>query len=296
MEITNNTLWFFCKVVAIEDIYDGKRIKVRLPYYDDDKKTVGDLPYCFPLLPKHLHIYPKMGEMVLVILHKLGETEGNRFYVGPIISQPQRMYEDYYDFSAKALLDGEMAHRPLENPALNPETWGTLPERTDVCLEGRLNADIVLKDSEAQIRCGYKKSPKADVNRCLDFNQTDLAYVQMKYGNFKDEKGKDFSSITNIVSDRINLLSHDSTTFFPLGDKEKLISDETLKDIFEKAHKLPYGDLLVDFLKKFILIFMTHTHSFPMKPPALTANDLLTLQQAVGGGLDAMLSQSIRIN
>jgi hypothetical protein len=110
----------------------------------------------------------------------------------------------------------------------------------------------------------------------------------------KDHKNNDFSSLINIVADRINLLSHDSRSYFNLTDPEKLITEEEMVKVFQNAHQLPYGDELIAFIKEFIRIFLNHTHPFPMDKPCLTEPDLEKL--TTKSHLDEMLSNSIRIN
>ena len=67
------------KVVSVDDEYHGGRIRVRLGGIDGN--TPNDkLPYCFPLLPKLIHVYPKVGEGVLIILEKNGSGKSNRYY------------------------------------------------------------------------------------------------------------------------------------------------------------------------------------------------------------------------
>ena len=46
-------------VVSNNDEYDGFRIKVRI-YGEDDERSDGELPLAFPLLPKMMHILPKV--------------------------------------------------------------------------------------------------------------------------------------------------------------------------------------------------------------------------------------------
>ena len=108
----------------------------------------------------------------------------------------------------------------------------------------------------------------------------------------KDHKGKTFNSAINIVADRINLLSHDSTTPFTLNDTKELITEKELKKILEKAHPLIYGDELVNFLTQLIEVIRTHTQPFAMEPPCFTTPQTKVLDT----DLDAMLSQSIKCN
>ena len=281
-----------CEVLSVEDDKGGLRIKVRIHPDDSDCKTIDDLPYCYPLIPKHFHINPKVGEMVLVIVSVLGVTKGRRWFIGPIISQQYALNYDPFKFSARSLLDNGQIVSPLPRPDLNPDNEGTYPDREDIALQGRQNADLILKDNEVRLRCGFKREPKGLPKNTLLFNREDLSYIQMKYKKLKDHKGNNFSSSINIVADRINLLSHDSRTPFTLNDRKDLITDEELVKILENAHPLVYGDDLVSFLKQLIEVIRTHTHPFSMDPPCFTTPQINVLNT----NLDEMLSQSVRTN
>ena len=159
-------------------------------------------------------------------------------------------------------------------------------------IQGRQNADLILKDNEVRLRCGFKREPNGNPQNTLLFNREDLSYIQMKYKKLKDHNKNDFASSINIVADRINLLSHDSKTPFTLNDRKSLITDEELVKILEKAHPLPYGDELIEFLKQLIEVIRTHTHPFAMDPPCFTTPQ----DNVLNTDLDQMLSESIRIN
>ena len=293
MNETSNLI-YFCNVLSVIDDKEGLRIKVRIPYLDDSKTPVSELPYVFPLLPKFVHVNPKKDEMVLVVLQTINGAQSNRFFIGPVISQPQKLDFDAYAYSAQSLFTGNQIAKPLPAPSLDPDNNGTLPDREDIAIQGRGNSDMVLKPTELRLRCGFKQNSTANKEDCLKFNKVDIGYIQMKYNHMKDHKNNDFSSIINIVADRINLLSHDSRDYFNLTDPDSLIKDEELKKIFENAHQLPYGDKLIDFLKEFIRIFLNHTHPFSMDKPCLNEPDLEKL--TTKSHLDEMLSNSIRIN
>lgn len=273
-----------CRVLSVNDEQGQLRIKVRL-IPEDNNTLEKDLPYCFPLIPKHFHINPKVNEMVLVITSRLGVAGSRRYFIGPIIRQQYMLNEEHY-LSANEFFD------PLPRPELNPENEGTYPDREDIALQGRQNADLILKNNEVRLRCGFQKEPNGLPKNSLLFNKEDLAYIQMKYKKLKDPKDKDFSSVINVVADRINLLSHDSKTPFTLNNRKELITDQELKKILEQAHPLPYGDELVDFLKQLIEVIRTHTHPFSMDPPCFTTPQTKVLNT----DLDSFLSQSIRIN
>lgn len=292
MTISDDKLIRECEVLSVIDDKAGLRIKVRIYPDDADCATIDDLPFCYPLIPKHFHINPKVGEMVLVLTNVLGVTKGRRWFIGPIISQQYNLNYDPFNFSAKSILDNGKFAIPLPRPELNPDNEGTYPDREDIALQGRQNADLILKDSEVRLRCGFKREPSGEAKNTLLFNREDLSYIQMKYKRLKDHKGNDFASSINIVADRINLLSHDSKTPFTLNDRKALITDEELVKILEQAHPLPYGDELIEFLKQLVEVIRTHTHPFSMDPPCFTTPQT----EVLNTDLNEMLSNSIRIN
>jgi hypothetical protein len=229
--------------------------------------------------------------MVLVILQKSDSGKSNRFYIGPVLSQEYFYFQDMYDVTAFNMLLTKKS-TAIQNPEKDPDNNGTLPDRNDIAITGRKNSDIILKENELRLRCGYKEDPNGPVLKRLHFNKVDPAYIQLKYQKIKDGNGKDVSSFVNIVADRINLLSRDSKNTFNLTDRKEMISDEEMVKILEKAHPLVFGDELVEFLKKLIDIFTRHTHSYSMLPPSFPTPDVKTLET----NLDTMLSKAVRIN
>lgn len=292
MNKTDSTIIRLCKVLSVDDDQAGLRIKVRIEPDDADCKYIEDLPYVFPLLPKLIHINPKVGECVMVILQTQGQFKGNRFFIGPLTSQQYMLNYDPFNFSSRCLLAGRQFDKPLPDPKMNPDNNGSLPDREDIAIQGRQNCDVILKDNEIRLRCGFKKNPLAAAKNSLIFNKVDLGYIQMRYKKTKDNKGNEFASSINLVADRINLLSHDSRTFVNVTDREELITDEAMLDILDNCHPLPYGDELIEFLTKLLNLIRNHTHPFSMQPPSFTTpdNDILSTD------LTKMLSQSVRIN
>lgn len=285
----NNYILRECEVLSVNDDKAGLRIKVRLDPEDNDL-SIDRIPYCFPLIPKHFHINPKVGEMVLVLTSKVNSI-GKRWFIGPIVSQQYGLYNEPF-LTAKSVLENGIVTQPLPKPELNPENEGSYPDREDVALQGRNNADLILKDNEVRLRCGFKKNRYGRYEDSLVFNREDLSYIQMKYKLHIDKNDKVFYSTINIVADRINLLSHDSRTPFTLNDSKELITDDELERILEKAHPLPYGDDLINFLKELVEVIRTHVHKFPKDPPDFTEPQIKTLSKP----LENMLSNSIRIN
>ena len=290
----DNANFYILPVLSTFDPDGGGRIRVRIPAYDDDNAPIESLPYVFPMLPKHLHVNPKVGESVIVFLQQKGKSGTQRVFVGPIISQPYTMDYDLHNGTARSLLTGTQTGLPEQSPEKDEENLGTLPEREDIAIEGRKNADIVLKDNEVRIRCGHKKDAGArEKLKRLKRNTVDPAYIQMKYAQ-RGTRDDLYSSSINIVADRINLLSHDSKTLLNLnGDrKDGCINDDEMANIETKAHPMIYGDELVDFLRNVVTALVTHTHPFPMKSTVMDNE----MARKLMVNLDDMLSKSIKFN
>lgn len=265
------------KVISVEDTSNAKRIKVRIVGHD---RTVSDseLPYCFPLIPKMLNITPKEGESVFVFCGDQS-FKTTRFYMGPIISQDQKMFFDSYTASKAALPEGLIDLNPSSN--LNPKSKGLYPEEEDIALIGRKSSDIIIKDDEVQLRAG-----KSSKNNKDEYNRTNPSYVQVKYNPSGD------TSSVSLVGDKINIISHKSSDIFNVTEPNSLISDEDFEDIIKRAHVLPYGDLLVEFLDLFRKSFLNHVHPYPNMKPSIDEN-IINLSKK---DLQTILSKSIRIN
>lgn len=279
-----------CQVIDLYDDTDGERIKVRLSP-EDDKRLDSDLPFAYPLLPKHLHIKPKIGEFVLVILTDVGDGYSNRYYIGPIISQPQHMEKENSMLSALSLYPGAFK-QPDVAPSTNPDSHGSLAKDEDIALYGRNKSDIILTDDDVRIRCGSRLKDSS-ANGGLIFNRTDPAFIQLKHSdNKKGNENDEYRSTATIVADKINLIGNNSKYPFMTNNKDELITDSEMQDIIETAYKLPYGDILVDFLKLFVRAFAEHVHPYPGLPPCKTSDYI----ELTSYDLNKILSESIRIN
>lgn len=288
--INNGIVLKICQVIDIYDDTDGERIKVKLSP-EDDKIDNTKIPYAYPLLPKMLHIKPKVGEFVLVVLTETSNGHSNRYYIGPIISQPQFMEEDSYINRALSLYPGRY-NLPDIAPRTNPESHGALANDNDIAIYGRKKTDAILTDSDVRIRCGSRLE-EFNENGGIVFNRLDPAYVLLRHTD--DKKGtppEEYRSTATVVADKINLISHQSKTPFRVTDKNKLIADDEMQKIIDTAHLLPYGDILIEFLKIFLRAFELHTHPYPGMTPCTTSEFI----EATTYDLKKILSESVRIN
>ena len=286
-EIENSTVLRIAIVVDTFDENDGKRIKVRL-LPEEARLSVSELPYAFPLLPKMVHVMPKVGEAVLILTAKLDNTHSQRFYLGPIIHQPQFMNFDSYELGATTLLDGGV-NSPSIAPSYIPDSIGSFPKDEDIALVGRKDTDIILGEDDLRIRCGVHLTDSGDDTK-VEFNKTTPSYIKLKHHN--TPLNDNSNSTATIVSENINLISTIGSPYIETSNKDELITDDAINKILEEAHVLPYGDILVKFLKIFITAFKNHTHAYSGLPPVqdISYNTLEDFD------LNDILSKNIRIN
>jgi hypothetical protein len=297
-------------VVSTKDEYGLGRIKVRIngtAATGGDKNTSdADLPYASPMIPKHLQVTPKVGEAVWVFVFDKNRQHTDRLYVGPITSQLDRLtYDDgkltaFRGFSFGAML-------PNTNIDDIPQLVGVFPNKEDISIQGRYNTDITQKTNEIVIRAGKFESAPTTSNNPYPFifNTKTQAYIQIKndaminnpYGE-TIEKG----TITNIVANKINLITHkDGSPRFNVTGQDTLISDEEMFRILEEAHQLPFGDVLIEYLKLLKEALFAHVHNGNGNPATdLTASGnkqaLATFKSRAEDLEKSMLSKNIRIN
>jgi len=311
-------------VKAVESDYGAKdtglgRIKV---YIKGPVSTGGDgdtpdnqlsptelnnLPWCFPLLPKHLSVQPKIGEVVWVITLSKENQHADRLYIGPIISQLPLLDKDPFQYTA---LGGFTfgTQTPKINPNQITELNGVFPRSEDVSIQGRYNTEITQKKNEIVLRAGKFElsTPNENNPYSFKFNSKTQAYIQIKNDvvispktNLSDEKK---GTVTNIVANKINLITHDGgSPRFNTTNPTDLISNEELAEILKGAHQVPFGDVLLEYLILLKDAVFNHVHNGSGNP----ATDLTTTGnkqsiaafKAKADDLEkSMLSSNIRIN
>lgn len=293
-------------VVSIDDPLGMNRIKVSIPgpanKGGDDGTSLDLLPWCIPMTPKFFTSVPKLNELVFVIFLDSQKTHSDRLYFGPIIPQL-----NYLNFSDK-------------NNALSPFTFGTrtttvnfdnipalrgvFPKNDDIAIQGRYNTDIILRKNEILIRAGkfVESTPNENNPYFFEFNNTTQGYIQIRNdipierANERNEQQK--GSVTNIVGSKINLLTHANgdPRFNLLNQNDQLSNDEIL-NILENAHPLPFGDILVQYLKLFKTAFINHVHNNNgLKPTGTGDKSVQNFVKQAEALEAAMLSKNIRIN
>jgi hypothetical protein len=291
----NTFILKFGEVVNIDDETGGGRIKVKIA----QDKTDGE--YAFPLLPKPIQVKPKVGEGVIVLSSELNNPDSNRFYIGPIISQPQYFEKDEYNYgrgTATTLLGKGSNQKILATIDKYDETKGAFPNNDDVAVIGRKSEDVILKDGEIDIRCGIRQKPnnssEKDLKGNVVFNKVNPAYVQLKHNKTPITKGAntEANSIVNVVADKINFIGHKNIEGYNLTDNEELITKDDMQQIIQTLHQLPHGDKLVKLLELMIKVTLEHAHSFPGHS-LIETNDVVDLKKF---DLNSILSKDVRIS
>lgn len=312
----NKVLVQYGHVASIDDPLDGMRIRVRL---NQDRVDDSELPYAFPLLPKTIQSMPTVGEGVFVFTMELGNNHSQRFYLGPIISQPQFFEHDKYSIlggdkyqQAASLLQGAGNSAPHGGISQYPETHGAFPDKKSVAMIGRSSEDIEIKNGEIDIRCGIRGETRSASERyAVDakksdslfgkvvFNGLDPAYIQLKYNNSGVVWGGNnetrSNSVINMVAGKINLVSTNDTAYSDAiiddNNQRTLIVEKKMGELMESLHEVPWGDKLIEYLDLFRTQFALHTHPFPMLPPSENfSEDLLSKN------LKDLLSKDVRIS
>ena len=279
MSRLNETILVIGKVREVEGVYskDGAdALRVRAEIMQDHASSLEDIPWAFPLMPKTFQSVPKVGEAVLIIMDRVEDTTSQRYYIGPIISQPQFM--EYCTKEDATTLLQSKNRKPIGMISNNDSTRGSFPNASDVAVVGRGEEDVMLKydkttnTSEVNIRAGIRQEPSSksgdDIKGNVIFNEIDPAYIQVKRKNsIATKNGHEANSIVNVVADRVNIMSNrDDAVSHDLHDKETLVAEERMDEIMDSLHQVPMGDKLVELLELMRGAIMNHVHPWPGMP------------------------------
>lgn len=272
---------YYGEVISINDPTDGGRIKVKIP--DLDNKTGNEeLPWCYPLIPKFFHIYPKVGEMVRIFIEDIKYTQRSRFWIGSIISQEQKINFDSIYTALSTTNMGLTAPEPAVSTY--PDADGVYPLNDDIAIVGRVNTDVILRINEVHIRAG-----KHENDNVLKLNTKNPAEISMIFEpkNYVSNTAE-YQSRTIIMSDKIAILSHN-------GNPQFKASKQTLSDrdnIFTQGHPMARADVLVEALNIMRNAIINHIHGYSNLPADKTA--IINSLESIN--LDAIMQKNIVIN
>ncbi len=299
------------EVVSIDDPNYLGRIKVRIKgprsRGGDDGILDENLPWAFPMIPKFFPSQPKEKEAVFIFTFSRDKQHTDRLYIGPIISQPQQLNFDPLYVTALAGFSFGMT-TPQVSISTIPDLKGVFPNPEDISIQGRYNTDITQKNNEVVIRAGKFNITKSSTNNPFPFsyNSKTQGYFQIKNDVIiipkSNTQPEERGTVANLVANKINLLTHkDGAPRFDLTNPDSLISDDVLASILKDAHQLPFGDVLLEYLRLLKDALFYHVHNGNGNPATdLTASgnkQAIADFKAKADDLEKqMLSKNIRIN
>lgn len=285
----NKQSFYYGVITSVGDPFNLGHVKARIRGLDDHLND-NDLPKAFPLQPKFIYIKPKIGETVLIFTPENDNPFIDRFYLGPLISQPQFLNDSQLTTAKSGLDSGYL--ESLESPNRIPDVRGVYSDGADLAIQGRDNTDILFKSNEILLRVS-KGDDELKVKNFPTFNKKYQAYIQLK-GNL--DAGNKKISVANIVASKINLLTHENgNPFFNLHDQEKQISDEEMVRILETAHPAAFGDKMVEYFILMREVLLNHVHPYPgLKGQDLNGEE--HIKKLLDFDIKSLVSKNIKLN
>jgi hypothetical protein len=158
-------------------------------------------------------------------------NQEKRYYLAVTISQPQRINNDPYYYTAASNETDGWTQR--ETPISEiPEALGTYIQKNEIGIIGRDNTDMIFKDGEILLRAG-----KHEKNSVTTFNRKDPAYIQIRYAienASKEKKTKTVTKVVNIPPTHAINVSSDANN--RLQVKVFRLSDNYVEDIFSGSY------------------------------------------------------------
>jgi hypothetical protein len=299
-------------VIDVNDPVAAGRIRVKIKGFDDKPEDTPPVPWskfdplvCFPFLPLHINIIPKVGETAKIILYDSKNDQAVREYVGPLIPQLGDKLKESLDFpdAKRGRPDFPLTYEKSIKKIVTAQ--GVYPNVDEIAIQGRDNSDIIFKPSEVLIRAA-KFLPDQPTVR----NEVNPAYIQLKTINpgkystnidinattdtvfkkiLQQEKFSETRTDINMVSNKIYLIGRDNNSSIvnPYFNEEEEFSLE------DKLHPVVYGDILKDFIERLFNWAKSHTHSYHKLPQYSEEPAYIELQRWMTEELPRLNSRNI---
>jgi len=286
-------------VVKDEDPLGMKRIVARIISLDETGRVNGgrdrdtpdeQLPFCVPFIQNHVHIMPLVDEMVYIILENPNDNSAPRYYMGPQTnSQFKLKFQDYKEANQVFKYTDFNLN---QNKSGNEEAATVLPKAGDIALQGRTDADLILRPREVFLVAGKFVKGTLNVNKESPSN---LQLIQKENDDGDDELIPSYSQ-ANLVSTNINLFSPRGK--FRDTNISEFEKNEDLKSFIEIAdslHPAVFGDELVKLLDLIVKVMLNHIHTPQMPLVPFPESEELSAY-TVEGELQNIISNHIRVN
>jgi hypothetical protein len=302
-------------VLSSEDPLGMKRIVARIITLDEKGNIIGgrdrdtldeDLPFCVPMMPNHFHIIPIEDEMVYIFLENPSDNSAARYYMGSQINNPFKLKFQKYEEANRVFKKTKFNLNLNKNNNLDASV--VLPKIGDIAIQGRTDADLILKPREVFLVAGKFKKGTLDSN--LE-SPASLQIIQKENNSNKSDVLTELSgglingassrlipsySQSNLTSTNINLYSirgkfRDSA----LAEFEVSEDLKSFGDLANSLHPSVLGDELIKLLDLIIRVLLNHIHTPQMPLIAISESDKLS-SYTVNGNLQRIISNHLRIN
>lgn len=313
----SNRIVYPAIVRDIEDQSGQNRIRAEIINKDADGNLIpgrdrnipiDKLPICIPLLSEFLHVRPKVGEQVLVILENPTQSTSARYWMGPVInSQIKLPYQSYQDSISIFNIASYDQKAIYDSPTLQTQATqaAVLPNQQEISIQGREDADIVLRPREIEIKVGkFKLNSVKELNNStpcrIQLRQVDSLTTNTGVKSADQELQKNFSPFSqlNIQATNINLISTEGKFREYDSTNKENTTNPRLKDygdVAQQLHPAVFGDELIAFLELITQFLLTHIHT-PQSPALSNSISAQIEPYVTSGKLQNLLSNHIRIN
>jgi len=296
---------YIAKVVSVDDANNGGIIRVFIDGIDETSTPDNNLAICYPLMSRIVHVMPKVGEAVLVLMgstfeNRKSQLKANRFWIGPLLSNYQNIMNDNTDvfgmLNVKSMISTtkNLTADPLQVKARNRKsdeinifpvdnTTPPLQEGNldDVTIIGRNNTDIIQSDNKVTARAGKHLKNKPDKQNTVNPSYSILEFI--------DEN----TSYGLTAGDEIYLVSHKGRYKF-----KKILTKDDIQELRDNAQSMLYGELTVQYLKTLTEVFLGHIHQHPGKEPTYGQSSKYRIEDLRKElqNIEKLLAKNIKIN
>jgi len=289
-------------VVSNEDPLGMKRLRCRIISLDENDDINGGrdsntpdekLPICIPMMPNHFHIVPIEDEMVYLLLENPSDNTAPRYYMGSQVNSPFKLKFQKYPEANRVFKDTKFNLN--KNKDSNLESAVVIPKIGDIAIQGRTDADLILKPREVVLVAGKFDKGTVNVNKTTPSN-LQLIQIENEEKNSEGETLIARYSQGNLTSTNVNIFSvrgkfrDTSLSNFEINDDLK-----SFGDLAETLHPAVFGDELIKLLDIIVRVMLTHIHT-PQLPLVPTPESAELSAYTVQGELQKIISNHIRIN
>lgn len=247
----------------------------------DKDSTLDQIPLCVPLLPEILHVRPKVGECVLVLLENPSDPTSARYYIGPLITQQTKLERENFESTQPIYNKSSLNGRQIggaPSTSVNNDAGTLFAKQDEIALQGRQNSDVVLGNNSVKIRAGifknlvdFKENTDYPCNIELKIVDKPISTTGVRAADTELNLSFEIFSQQNLRATNINLISPEGKFRKKSAANDEIKYNPRLNDFGEEAktlHPAVLGDELVEILTNIINYLFSHIHIPQAQPLA----------------------------